>query len=317
MDVSILAQQLIIGLNNGLIIALLAIGYTMVYGIVEMINFAHGDVFMLGAFLALTILGLFDEDFIFSSSNNLTVFLILLATVPLFCGLINWSVDRFAYRSLRKSPKLVTLVTAIGVSFILMNIGLFWGGLPFSVFGHSAAAPKDFPSILSSKNYLGKNSFIFITDREAMVVLVTVPLLLVLTYLVKYTKLGKAMRAVAQNSEAAALVGIDVNKIIGLTFFIGGLLAGIAAIVFSFYNNTIHFQMGYRAGMDAFAAAVLGGIGSLTGAFLGGVFIGFLRSLSDGYLSTTWTNVTVFMAMIVFLLFKPSGLLGKNLKDKV
>ena len=304
-------QQLIIGLSNGMIIALIALGYTMVYGIIELINFAHGDLFMLGCFCALTLVGALGLD-------SAASVLILLAIVPVFCGGMNWLVDRLAYRHLRGATKLAPLVSAIGVSFIFLNFGLFWGGVPMDVFGmgKAAAAPKDFPVLVSNDNLLG-NPDVQFTAKDALVFVVTIPLMIALTWFVKRTRSGKAMRAVAQDQLAAKLMGIDVNRIIGVTFLIGGALAGVASVVSALYNNSIYFQMGYRAGMDAFTAAVLGGIGSLPGAVLGGLCIGLARAMSDQYLATRWTNVMVFAILILVLVFRPSGILGAKHREKV
>ncbi len=304
-------QQLIIGLSNGMIIALIALGYTMVYGIIELINFAHGDLFMLGCFCALTLVGAF-------GLNSAPGVLILLAIVPAFSGGLNWLVDRLAYRHLRESVRLAPLVSAIGVSFVFLNLGLFWGGLPMDVFGmgKTAAAPKDFPVLVSNENLLG-NCNVQFTAKDLLVFVVTIPLMVALTWFVKRTRTGKAMRAVAQDRVAAQLMGIDVDRIIGMTFLIGGALAGVASVVFALYNNSIYFQMGYRAGMDAFTAAVLGGIGSLPGAVLGGLLIGVSRAFSDQYIATRWTNVMVFAVLILVLVFRPSGILGAKHREKV
>lgn len=318
-DMEVFLQLVIIGLSNGMIVALIALGYTMVYGILELINFAHGDVFMLGSFLALTLVG--GLNLCPQTSSALLCFgmLGILIIIPFFCATLNWLIDRFAYRPLRNAPRLAPLVSAIGVSFILMNLGLFWGGVPLSVFGGglSAASPKNFPTLVPNVNLLSKDMGIEFTAKDLLVFGVTIPFMIALTLFVKYTKLGKAMRAVAQNSTAAKLMGIDPNKVIGVTFIIGGALAGVASIVYALYNNTIHFQMGYRAGMDAFTAAVLGGIGNLPGAMLGGLVIGVVRAMTDEYLATEWTNVMVFALLILILVFRPSGLLGARLKEKV
>jgi branched-chain amino acid transport system permease protein len=307
----VFAQQLIIGLSNGMIIALIALGYTMVYGIIELINFAHGDLFMLGCFCALTLVGALGLQ------HPSSIF-VLLAIVPVFCGGLNWLVDRLAYRHLRGATKLAPLVSAIGVSFVFLNLGLFWGGLPMNVFGmgRAAAAPKDFPVLVSNSNLLDTANVQF-TAKDLMVFAVTIPLMVLLTLFVKRTRTGKAMRAVAQDQLAAKLMGIDVNRIIGVTFLIGGALAGVASVVSALYNNSIYFQMGYRAGMDAFTAAVLGGIGSLPGAVLGGLFIGLARAFADQYLATRWTNVMVFAILILVLVFRPAGILGAKHREKV
>ena len=314
----VLSQQLITGVSNGMIIAMIAIGYTMVYGIIELINFAHGDLCTLGSFLALTLVGALGME-AWAGMGGTAAVVTLLISSAVFCGALNWTIDRVAYRPLRGKPKLALLVSAIGCSFILVNIALFWGGLPMEVFGggNQAAAPKDFPSLISNENLLGAQSAITVTWRDLFVVIVTVPLMIGLTWLVKSTRLGKAMRAVAQNPTAAALMGIDVNRVIGSTFLIGGALGGFASVIYALYNNTISFQMGYRTGMDAFTAAVLGGIGSLPGAVVGGIVIGLVRALSDGYIEARWTNSVVFGILILTLVFRPSGILGAKLREKV
>ena len=312
-------QQVITGLSNGMIIALIALGYTMVYGIVELINFAHGDLFMLGTFLALTIVGVIGAE---AGHATLPALLLMFLIVPVFCGTLNWSVDRLAYRPLRTAPKLAPLVAAIGVSFIFMNLGQFWGGLPMDVFGGglAAAAPKSFPPLIPNTNLvasLGLSTNVQYTYRDLLVWGATVPLLFALTLFVRYTRLGKAMRATAQNPMAAQLLGIDVNRVIGATFMIGGALGGCAAVIYPLFNPTIHFQLGYRSGMDAFTAAVLGGIGNLPGAMLGGILIGLVRSMSDQYIETRWTNAVVFSILILILIFRPNGLLGARTREKV
>lgn len=318
-ETDVIIQQLIIGLSNGMIVALIALGYTMVYGLIELINFAHGDLFMLGCFLALTLLGGLGLSVSGAGSDTsmLTV-LVLLVTVPVFCGSANIFIDKLAYRPLRKAPRLVSLVSALGVSFILVNLGLFWGGLPMDVFGmgFSAAAPKDFPNVVANTNLLGDSNIQF-TQKDLFVLLVTIPLLLLLVAFVKCTQFGRAMRATAQNPIAARLVGINVDQVITATFFLGGALAGVASVVYAAYNNTVFFQMGYRVGVDAFTAAVLGGIGNLPGAVLGGLLIGLLRAMSDQYIATQWTNTIVFGVLIVVLVFRPNGLLGSMRREKV
>ncbi len=182
--------------------------------------------------------------------------------------------------------------------------------------GGSAASQKDFPSLISYDSIFG-DSAIQLTLRDILVVGVTIPLMLLLTFFVRKTKWGTAMRAVAQNPAAAGLMGIDVERVIGYTFFLGGFLGGVAAVIYSLYNNTIYFQMGYRIGIDGFTAAVLGGIGHLPGAVLGGLVIGLMRALVDQYLATKWTNIVVFLVLILVLVFRPAGLLGAKVRDKV
>ena len=318
-DLDVFLQQLIYGLSNGMIIALIAIGYTLVYGIVELINFAHGDLVMLGCFLALTLLGAFGLTHGELSTLQIVLYLVpVFVLVAAFCGLLNWLVEYFAYRPLRNAPRLSLLVTAIGVSFIFLNLGLFWGAIPIEVFnfGSAAAAPKDFPALVSNANLLS-NTDVQFTVKDLLVFGVTLPILIFLTLFVKFTRWGTAMRAVAQNPVAAQLMGINIDGVIGSTFIIGGALGGIAGLIYAFYNNTIYFQMGYRIGMDGFTAAVLGGIGNLPGAMLGGLLIGLIRAMSDQYIATRWTSVIVFGILIFVLVFRPSGLLGTHTREKV
>ena len=316
----ILIQQLITGLSNGLIIALIALGYTLVYGIIELVNFAHGDLFMLGAFFALSLLSVFFPELLQGTSSAPTLTLtFLFIGAAIFCGLVNYLVNRFAYRPVREAPRLVALVTALGISFIFLNIGLLWGALPLPGLGGvsaAAAAPKDFPTLLSTDNWLG-DSAIYLSSKEILVFSLLLPILIALSALIKYTQLGKAMRAVAQDPIAAQLMGINTEKVISFTFILGGALAGIASVMYALYNNTVFFQMGYRVGIDAFTAAVIGGIGNLPGAVVGGIGLGLIRALSDGYLETRWTNAVVFGLLIIVLLIRPKGIFGSLAKEKV
>jgi branched-chain amino acid transport system permease protein len=298
-------QQCLIGLTNGALVALVALGYTMVYGIIRLINFAHGDLIMLGACLALSLVGGLGL-----AAGAATVtwggILLLVAVCGVFCGLVNVAVDRIVYRPLRTAPKLAPLVSAIGVSFIFMNIGLFWIG----------PADRSFPELLPATNLLAGEGLQF-TAKDLLVLLVVGPLMLGLSLLVKTTRLGKAMRAVAQDPVAATLVGIDVDRVIAATFFVGGFLGGAASVIYGLYINTIGFQMGFQNGLYAFTAAVLGGIGSIPGAVVGGLVIGLVRSLSSAYVGERWTGAIVFAILIVILVFRPEGLLGKATKEKV
>src|SRR5687767_14626071 len=301
-----------------MVFALIALGYTMVYGILELINFAHGDLFMLASFLALTLVGLLGVHEMAPGAAAASLFLIVFLCAGFSAGL-NWSVDRIVYRPLRNSPKLAPLVSAIGVSFIFMNLGLFWGGVPMKVFGdgRAAAAAKDFPNIISDANLLGANASIRITAKDLVVIGASVVVMLALYLFVTRTRLGKAMRATAQNPTAARLMGIDVDRVIGATFAIGGALAGFAAVIYGLYINTIRFDMGYQNGLYAFTAAVLGGIGNIPGAVLGGLVIGMVRAFSDQYIGTQWQPAVLFGILILILVFRPSGLLGSTVREKV
>jgi branched-chain amino acid transport system permease protein len=303
-----LLQQCLIGLTNGALIALVALGYTMVYGIIGLINFAHGDLIMLGACLALSLVGALGLGAAGAAGPTATWLWValLVGLCGLFCGGLNVAVDRIVYKPLRTAPKLAPLVSAIGVSFIFMNIGLFWIG----------PADRSFPELLPAANLLPGEGLQF-TWKDLLVVLIVGPLMLGLSLLVRTTKLGKAMRAVSQDPTAAALVGIDVDRVIAATFFIGGFLGGAASVVYGLYINTIGFQMGFQNGLYAFTAAVLGGIGSIPGAVVGGIVIGLVRALSSAYVGERWTGAIVFAILIVILVFRPEGLLGRRTKEKV
>lgn len=317
-----LIQQLLVGLVNGAIIAIIALGYTLVYGIIELINFAHGDLYMLGAFASLTVMGVMGvKDGATFGSSIIPMIVALIASIVVCAGL-NVITERFAYRPLRNAPRLAPLISAIGVSFIFQNIGLFWGGLRsfFPIMGNNAVSPKNFPDLLPSIDIfksLGIQTAIAFTTKDLIVLVVAVLLMVSLQLFVQYTRPGKAMRAVAQNMDAARIMGINVNQIIALTFIIGGALAGAAGLLVGLYNNTVVFTMGFTAGLRAFTAAVLGGIGNIGGAMLGGVLIGLLSALSDQYLSSRWTNAWVFAVLVVILVFRPGGLLGENVQEKV
>ena len=301
----IFLQQLINGLTTGSLFALIAIGYTMVYGIIELINFAHGDLFMLGSFLALTLVSALNLEQAGPAGRAGGIALVFLASMS-FCAALNLLQDRVVYRPLRNAPKLTPLVSAIGVSFVFMGIGQAWKGV----------ADINFPDLLPNRNLLGTESLRF-TVKDLAVISCTVPLMAGLTLFVRTTRLGKAMRATAQNPVAAQLMGIDVNRVIGATFAIGGLLAGAASVIYGLTINTVSFQMGYQNGLYAFTAAVLGGIGNLPGAMVGGVVIGLVRSLGSQYVGEQWTSALVFAILIVLLVFRPAGLLGARTREKV
>ncbi len=321
-------QQVLIGLTNGMVFALIALGYTMVYGILELINFAHGDLFMLSSFLAITLVGLLGVDAMTAigaggagaAAQLATGGMILLIVVACaaFAGGLNWTVDRVVYRPLRNAPKLAPLVSAIGVSFIFMNLGLFWGGLPMKVFGggNAAAADKDFPALISDRNLLGPGG-LRVTPKDLVVIGSSLVVMTALYLFVSRTRLGKAMRATAQNPAAARLMGIDIDRVIGATFGIGGALAGFASVIYCLYINTIRFDMGYQNGLYAFTAAVLGGIGNIPGAVLGGLVIGMVRAFSDQYIGAQWQPAVLFGILILILVFRPSGLLGSTVREKV
>jgi len=301
------ARLLVGGLSNGALFALIALGYTMVYGIIELINFAHGDLFMLGAVMGAIML----EQWFGQTKSSPTGW-ILLAVAMLgamaFCAAVNVVIERFAYRRLRNAPKLAPLITAVGVSFILQNIGIRING----------SAPHSRTSVLPTKEI--SVGGVGIRVAYIVVIAITVPLLLFMTWLVQKTKIGKAMRATAQDRDAARLMGIDVDKIISFTFALGGALAGAAGMLFVEVNRRTSYDLGFRLGLIAFTAAVLGGVGNLLGAVIGGVFIGVIQALNDGAphgLGQEWTQTVMFSILILMIIFRPGGLFGKHAQEKV
>jgi len=304
-----IVQQLLNGLSNGALIAVIALGYTLVYGIVELINFAHGEVFMMGAMAALTGVVWLGLGGVAPTFVAVLWMAMILVISMLFAGLINRTIDRVAYRRLRGSSRLVPLTTAIGMSFILMNFGGYWKGW----------APLNFPSLLGpyNINLLGADSTVSFKLGQLIVILVIVPLLAGLYYFIHSTRLGKAMRATAQNPDAAQLMGIDVDRTISMAFLIGGMLAGAAGFLYGFYNQEVKFDLGFRLGLNAFTAAVLGGIGNVQGAVLGGIIIGMVEVFTAFYLSQALSPAMVFAVLIVVITIRPSGLLGESGAEKV
>jgi branched-chain amino acid transport system permease protein len=304
-----LTRALTIGLTNGLIIALIAIGYTLVYGILELINFAHADVFMLGT--AFTYFALeFAVQVLGIAPASGVALLITFASLPIIMVLtavINASIERLAYRPLRSAPRLAPLISAIGMSFVLQNVGLVLLG-PSQRAVEPVLPRTNLVSFPSGATWFGID--------ELVVVAVTIPLLILLRWFVGSTRQGKAMRATAQDREASGLMGIDVNRTISLTFLIAGALAGAAGLVVALYYGQTFFQLGFQFGLLSFTAAVLGGIGNLTGATLGGIVIGMIGALSDRFLEAKWTSVIVFSILILVLIFRPTGLLAEKASER-
>jgi branched-chain amino acid transport system permease protein len=300
-------QVLTIGLSNGALYALIALGYTMVYGIIELINFAHGDLFMLGSVFAAIIM----EDFLKKTKPGggaLFFLLIALLITMAMCALINVTIERLAYRRLRNAPKLAPLITAVGMSFILQNIGIVLNG----------SAPHSRRSVLPTGAL--KLGSIEVKYKYLIVLAVTVPLLLLMTYIVQRTKIGKAMRATAQDRDASLLMGINVDRVISFTFALGGALAGAAGTLFVQVNGQTRYDAGFRLGLIAFTAAVLGGVGNLLGAVIGGVLIGVIQGLNDGapgFFGQAWTQTVMFSILILMVIFRPSGIFGKAQQEKV
>jgi branched-chain amino acid transport system permease protein len=298
-------QQLINGIALGGVYALIALGYTMVYGIIELINFAHGDVYTLGTYFSLSILALIPLS---SLTNGYELWLVAFGVIvlaALLCGIVGVVIERLAYRRLRNAPRLAPLITAIGVSLILENIMQLWKG----------TSEVPFPQFLPDR--VRTIAGIEFHDHAILVVVVSVISMIALNFLVFRTKLGTAMRATAQDRDAAQLMGINVNSTIAWTFFIGAALAGVAGFISGMYYGSTFFLNGYQAGLKAFTAAVLGGIGNITGAMLGGFLIGIVEAMTSQYISDQWTAVVVFTILILILVLRPSGLLGEQVPEKV
>jgi branched-chain amino acid transport system permease protein len=303
-------QLLINGLTLGSYLALIALGYTMVYGIIELINFAHGDLYMLGFMISFTFLGVLGVKSRLGGWQLWAVILGVMLLTMLCTGLLNVTIDRLAYKPLRRAPRLAPLITAVGMSFMLENLAMIWKGSSQILY------PNIFPVIDIPNQLLGIKTNVLFTTKDIFLFGVTIPLMIGLTLFIQRTKMGKAMRATAQDREAAALMGINVENVIRTTFFIGGALAGAAGMMVGIYLNTGRYLMGFDAGLLAFTSAVLGGIGNIAGAVLGGYVIGFLNAYSDQYLSSEWTRALVFTILILVLVFKPSGLLGQRTPEK-
>jgi branched-chain amino acid transport system permease protein len=300
-----LGTNLFEGLSNGAIWALIALGYTLVYGIIELINFAHGDLFMIGSFISY---GFFGTIGLTLATGTLGLVLGLVVTMLLAmvaCGSLNVMIERVAYRPLRNAPKLAPLITAVGFSFILQNVGLLWLG----------GSQQGVTDLLDSQNELFNFLGIPVTNADVLALGVTTPLVIGLTTFVSRSRLGKAMRATAQDPEAARLMGINVDTTISLTFLLGGLLAGAAGLVYALYETGIRYDQGFRAGLIAFTAAVMGGIGNLQGAVLGGLIIGGIQQISDNRIGGQWTPAIVFAYLVLIMVFRPQGLLGEETRE--
>lgn len=293
------------GLSNGAIWALVALGYTLVYGIIELINFAHGDVFMIGSFIAVGLYGTFGLTESTGAAGLFIGLLGCLVIAAIGCAFLNMLIERVAYRPLRSAPKLAPLITAVGFSFILENVGLLWNG----------GQQESVPDLIESQHHLLTIFGVRITHGDVLAVAVAIPLLLMLAAFVNNSRLGKAMRATAQEPEAARLMGINVDTTISATFILGGLLAGAGGLIYALYQTQIWYFQGFRAGLIAFTAAVMGGIGNLKGAVLGGLIIGIIEQISDNRIGTSWTPAIVFAYLVLIMVFRPQGLIGEETRE--
>jgi branched-chain amino acid transport system permease protein len=300
-----LGDNLVDGLSNGAIYALIALGYTLVYGIIELINFAHGDVFMIGTLVAFGLWGTIGLTLATGTLGIVLGLLLALLVAMVVCGILNVMIERVAYRPLRGAPKLAPLITAVGMSFILQNVGILWIG----------ASQRAVPDLIHAQQELFAPLGLSISRGDVLAVAATIPLVLLLTTFVNTTRLGKAMRATAQDPDAARLMGINVDTTIALTFLLGGMLAGAAGLIFLVYQTTVWYFSGFIAGLIAFTAAVMGGIGNLQGAVLGGFIIGIIQQLAENRIGAQWTTAVVFAYLIMIMVFRPQGLLGEQTRE--
>ncbi len=301
-------QQIANGLTVGAVYALIALGYTMVYGIIELINFAHGEVYMIGSFAGIIILGA-----LLQAAPGLPLLLVLALTLVgamAFCGALGYAMERVAYRRLRQAPRLAPLISAIGMSLVLQNV----------VFLTQGARNKIFPPAVSdaiARRKLELSGVLTVSYLQIGIFLLCLGLMAGLHLFITRTRMGKAMRATAQDKKMAALVGIDVDAVISLTFVVGSALAAVAGVMVAMYYGSVAYTDGFKAGLKAFTAAVLGGIGNVPGAMLGGIVLGLLEAFGAAAFGGEWKDFVAFAVLIVVLIVKPSGLLGQAVSDKV
>ena len=304
-DLSRLGNNLVDGISNGAIWALVALGYTLVYGIIELINFAHGEVFMIGSFVAV---GIWTSVGLTLATGPIGVAfgLLFAMVVAMFAtGALNVMIERVAYRPLRNAPQLAPLITAVGFSFILQNVGILWRG----------SSQEGVDDLVRAQRELIDLFGVSISRGDVLAIGITAPLVVLLTAFVSRSRLGKAMRATAQDPEAARLMGINVDTTISLTFLLGGLMAGAAGLIYALYQTNVWYFQGFTAGLIAFTAAVMGGIGNLRGAVLGGLIIGCIQQISDARIGGDWTPVIVFSYLVLIMTFRPQGLLGEETRE--
>ncbi|MBV9052104.1 MAG: branched-chain amino acid ABC transporter permease [Hyphomicrobiales bacterium] len=303
----ILLQQVINGVSLGAMYALLALGFTMVYGIIELINFAHFNIFMVGSFIAMWVMqlmGFTGQSHVLYGLPLTAMLVFVLCVTMVATGVLGALIERFGLRALRGVSGTAPMITTIGLSYILFNVILLGAG----------ADTKNYSNPMPNIRWEFGDAVLHL--RELILWGVSLVLMLALHYFVRRTKMGKAMQATAQDQEAARMVGVDVDRVVIITFFIGSALAGAAGVIFGLYYNYTNFGIGYTAGLRAFTAAVLGGIGNIPGAMLGGVLIGLIESLGGQYLAVRWTDVIIFSILVLVLVFRPTGLLGRAAPTK-
>lgn len=306
-NLGVFLQTIENGLTVGAVYALVALGYTLVYGIIELINFAHGDVFMWSTVVTLVVVQAMGLKSTLGGLSLVFTLLLLIAIGMVVSGGINVAIERLAYRPLRRAPRLAPLIAAIGISFLLENIAQLWRGSGFTAF------PSIFPD-----GYISLGG-VHILYLHIFIILLSVGLMYGLATFINVTRLGRAMRATAQDPEAAALMGVNINRTISVTFLVGGALAGAAAVIYNLFSGQVWFFTGFQLGLIAFTAAVLGGIGNIYGAVLGGFVIGLIQNLTIQYVHNglNWSNSVVFALLVIILIVRPSGLLGQQVPDKV
>ena len=303
-----LPQQLVNGLTLGGVYALIAIGYTMVYGILSMLNFAHGEIYMIGGFTGWWVLNLLSKDYVPIIPAGLVIALMLIAGM-LVSGLLGMAVERVAYRPLRKAPRINLLLSALGVSIFLQNLVLQYQGAKARFFHITSLIPEHLR--------IFQIGDVMLSFMRILVIVVAFVLMAALTLMVKKTKIGKAMRATAQDPEAALFMGINIDRIIILVFLIGSALGGAAGTLVGLLFTQVDYYVGFQAGLKGFTAAVLGGIGNISGAMLGGILLGLLESLATTFFPAAYKDVVTFVILILVLIFRPWGLIGKKLPEKV
>jgi branched-chain amino acid transport system permease protein len=302
MDIDYFFELLLGGLTRGSIYALIALGYTMVYGIIQLINFAHGEIYMIGAFTALIVAGVLT----LMGWNQIAILVIASLVAVIYSSAYGYTVEKLAYKPLRQAPRLSALISAIGMSLFLQNYVLLAQTSDF----------RPFPNLIPEFGFLEPVSHI-VRSSEVIIYLTTTVVMVLLTVLIKFTRIGKAMRATAQDRDMAMLVGVDVNRVISVTFVVGSATAALGGVLIASHIGQINFYIGFIAGIKAFVAAVLGGIGSMPGAVLGSLVLGWTESFFTGYISSDYEDVFAFLFLVFILIFRPSGILGRKETDKV
>ncbi len=297
-------QQIINGLTVGAVYALIALGYTMVYGILELINFAHGEIYMLGAYLGIILLGVLTATGVTAMSLPLSIIITIIAA-GIICAAYGATMEKIAYRPLRNAPRLAPLISAMGMSIFLQNYVMLTQGPNDKVY------PQTIP--ITTFKFAGAD----VTYIQLFIIAASVMLMAALHFFIMKTKMGKAMRATALDKKAAGLMGINIDSVISVTFILGSFLAAVAGVMVGIYYGVVNFYIGYLAGMKAFTAAVLGGIGNVPGAMLGGFILGILESLGAGYLWPEYKDAFAFLVLVLILIIRPQGLLGERMPDKV